>query len=73
MKELEKELIEGFKDRGIDIAEEALKIVIEEVLEYASKKVLETENKFDDMLLAVMPIVKKELLKLVDKIDGEEG
>lgn len=44
-------------------------VVVEEIVEDALKKVVEdTENKFDDAAFAyIFPLLKKELLKLVEE------
>lgn len=66
-------LLEKLKAEGLEVAEDAAKVVVEAVLEWAEDAVTKSENKYDDLLLAVLPVVKAELLKLVDEIDGEEG
>ena len=66
-------LLDKLKAEGLDVAEDAAKVVVEAVLEWAEDAVVKSENKYDDLLLAVFPVVKSELLKLVDKIDGEQG
>lgn len=68
-----KPLLEKLKTHGLDIAEDAAKVLMIEVLDFAEKMVIDSENKYDDMLLAVMPMVKSEMLKAIDKIDGQEG
>jgi hypothetical protein len=68
-----KVLAEKLKVRGLDVAEEAAKILVEEVLAWTEESVKLTENKFDDMLLVVLPQVKSYALAQVDKIDGKEG
>ena len=68
-----KVLLEGLKGKGLDIAEDAAKIVVEEVLEWVVKSASVSKTPFDDVLAAVMPVAKKELLDIVDKIDGKEG
>jgi TRAP-type C4-dicarboxylate transport system substrate-binding protein len=71
--DLKKVLVEKLKDKGMDIAEDAAKDVIEAVFETAEEVVKETENKYDDLLMAAFPAAKAALLELADKIDGEEG
>jgi len=70
---LEKQAVANLKAKGIEVAEDALVLLLDEVLDYAAKKVIETENKFDDMLIAVLPIIKSQLVDLIDKVDGKEG
>ena len=63
----------GFKDKGLDLAEEAAKLVAISVIDWAEESVKLSENKYDDLAIAILPSIKAELLKLADKIDGEEG
>ena len=61
------------KDHGLDLAEDATRLLVEDVLDWVAEEVIKTENKYDDMLVAIIPMVKPALLKAVDKIDGEES
>ena len=67
--ELKTKLLAAAKSEGEDLAKEAVKIIFPLI----QKLVLETENKIDDMLVALLPIAEKQILDLLDKIDGEEG
>jgi len=69
---LEKELVAKLKLSGVEIAEDAALVVLDAVLDYAGKKVIESENKFDDMLIAILPLIRAELHKLADGIDGKK-
>lgn len=64
-------LLEKLKDEGLDIAEDSARLIVKAVLEFVEVEVVKSENKYDDMLLAVMPILKAQLFVLIDKIDGE--
>ena len=66
-----KDLLEALKAKGLDITEEVAKLVIVELFDFAEKYVRSTENKYDDLALAVLPTAKQLLLDLADKIDGE--
>ena len=68
-----KKLTERLKVRGLDVAEEAAAVIVEELSDWVIESAPISKTPFDDVLVAVMPIMKKELLKVVDKIDGEEG
>jgi len=68
-----KSLGDLLKEKGLDVAEDAAKLVVEAVFEFAEEAVKKTENKYDDVALAILPVVKPIVLDLVDKIDGEEG
>jgi len=69
---LEQKLVAALKADGIEIAEDAIKLLIEKVMDYAAGKAAQSENKIDDFLIPLMPLIKKELMKLADKIDGKE-
>ena len=58
---------------GLPIAEESAEIIVKETLAWLGEEVIKTENKYDDLLVALIPIIEKKLLEQVDKIDGEEG
>ena len=68
-----KVLAEKLKGRGLDVAEEAAKVLVEEVLDWCSASVVLTENKFDDMAVAFIPQLKEAALKVVDQVDGQVG
>ena len=61
------------KARGLDLAEEAAKILAQETLNWAEESVKLTENKFDDFFLVVRPMIEPELKAQIDKIDGQVG
>lgn len=68
-----KDLVAKLKDKGLDIAEESAKLVVESVLDWVSESVVMTENKVDDFALAVIPAVKPFVMGQIDKIDGQVG
>lgn len=68
-----KALVEKLKANGLDLAEDAAKLVIVDVLDWAAESVALTENKFDDIAVAFLPQLKAAALGIADKIDGEEG
>ncbi len=68
-----KDLGEKLKDRGLDLAEDAAKIVVEEVIAWTKASVALTENKYDDMLLAAFPLIEGAINEALDKIDGKVG
>lgn len=67
------ELLEQLKGRGLDLAEEGAKAAVEELLIWFENSARASENNYDDLVLAILPLIKEEILKQVDKIDGEEG
>jgi hypothetical protein len=68
-----KVLAEKLKAKGLDVAEDAAKILVEETLDWVSEEASKSENKVDDLVVAILPIVKPHILNAVDKIDGVKG
>lgn len=71
--DFKKEVVEELKLKGLDVAEDAVKALVEVVFEVGEKAIIKSENKYDDFLLAVLPKGKEMLLELVDKIDGQQN
>lgn len=58
----------------LSLGEENAKVIVKDLLRpLAVEFVLKSENKIDDIILPFLDMVEGELLKLVDKIDGEQG
>ncbi len=57
------------KEKGIELAKEALEDVALEMSDMMARIAVRTENKVDDTYLILKPLLDKEL----DKIDGQEG
>lgn len=68
-----KALVAKLSAKGMDMAEEAAKIVIGETLDWVQESVALTENKFDDMAIGFIPQLKEAALAVADKIDGSVG
>lgn len=68
-----KVLAEKLKARGLDVAEEAAKIIVEEAFAWVEESAKASETPYDNMGLIVLPELKKLALGAVDKIDGVEG
>lgn len=68
-----KVLAEKLKARGLDVAEEAAKIIVEETFAWVEESAKASETPYDNMGLIVLPELKKLALGAVDKIDGVEG
>jgi len=56
---------------GLDIAEDAAKAVMDEVLVWIMDSASLSENKVDDFLHAIIPIAKPHIDELIESIDGE--
>lgn len=66
-------LTEKLKDQGLGLAEDAAEKAYEAVKNWILESAAESENKYDDLLLAVIPVLDEQVKKAIDKIDGEEG
>jgi len=72
--EVKKELVELFKAEGLELAEETVELAVKAVFKVLPIIAKKTTNPLDDMLVgSLAPILERELLKLVDKIDGKQG
>lgn len=66
-----KVLVEKLKGRGLDLAEDAAMIAVEEALVWLKDSAKVSENSYDDILMAVVPMFEAEIKKQIDKIDGK--
>lgn len=68
-----KVLLVKLKGRGLDVAEDAAKLVVEEVLNWVGESAQASPNKYDDLVSVLIPMIKPHILEAVDKIDGQPG
>lgn len=68
-----KDLVSKLKVIGLDVTEEAAKSVFVNTLEWVKESALLSATPFDDMAVAVVAPLQLEVLKLIDKIDGQVG
>ena len=73
MSEIGTIIIEELKVVGLEVGEESAKAAVRAVFKSIPRIVLATENKVDDLLVPLLGIIEPEIIKLLDKIDGEEG
>lgn len=66
-------LLARFAAKGLDLTEEAAKIVLEESCAWMQESAPLSENKVDDLVSLGLPQLKNVMLPLIDKIDGEVG
>ena len=66
-------LVAGFKSKGLDVAEEVARGAVVSVVEWFEASAKLSATPFDDVALIILPKLKEEVLKLVDKIDGQPG
>lgn len=68
-----KVLLEGLKGKGLDLAEEAGKIVVEELFVWLEASAKVSTTPYDDMALIILPKLKEMALEVTDKVDGKVG
>jgi hypothetical protein len=68
-----KALVAKLKSKGLDVAEDAARHLVEASLEWVEESAKLSATPYDDMGLIVVPQLKKMALAAVDKIDGQEG
>lgn len=67
-------LLERLEARGLKLAEDGAVMVIEEVFDWAAAEAIKSENKIDDVIAALLPMIKPVIIsELVDQIDGEDN
>ena len=68
-----KVLGEKIKGRGLDLAEDSVKIVVEEIFAFIEESAKISPTPYDDIALIVLPQIKSKVLSIVDQIDGHQG
>lgn len=72
--EAKKKASKELKKIGLNVGEDALKKVVPIVMNMLKEALMEKKSKWWAMLLVgLLNIAEKPALKLIDKIDGEEG
>lgn len=66
-------LVLQLKGRGLDLAEESVKLVIEELFAWLEQSASMSATPYDDLLLVIYPQLKQLALAAADKIDGAVG
>ena len=64
-------LVEKLKVHGLEVAEETAKALTVSVLEWVKESAVLSENKVDDVLAVLIPLIEKPILDLEDKINPE--
>lgn len=68
-----KVLVERLKARGLDLAEDAAMLFVEELEAFVIESALLSKTPYDDILVPIMPQLTKKLkADVVDKIDGKD-
>lgn len=71
MKTPKQVLVEALKKEGLDLAEEAAMKATKAVIKALPEFLAATENKWDDLLIALIPVLEPAIMKALDKIDKE--
>lgn len=66
-------LVEKLKGKGLDLAEDGAKHIVESVFEWLQESAILSETPYDNMALVVYPSLKVMALGAADKIDGKVG
>lgn len=66
-------LAEGFKAEGLEVAEEAAKKAVNVVFNWLEQSAKESANPYDDLLLVALPLAKKNVLDLAEKINPADN
>lgn len=66
-------LLEKLKAKGLDVAEDGAKVIVEATLEWVQESAVASANKYDDLAVVLVSALKESILKEIDKIDGKEG
>lgn len=66
-------LVAKVKARGMDVAEDAAKGLVEDMFGWVEESVQLSATPYDDMALVILPKLKEFALSQADKIDGVEG
>ena len=65
-------LSDVLKNEGLEIAEETAKKVLDVVFRITEEEIKKSENKYDDLALAVLPLIKPMLFEMVEKINPND-
>ncbi len=68
-----KVLGEKLKAKGLDVAEESLKVLVSETLDWVSESAPLSATSADDYIAMAIPFIKPKILEQLDKIDGQVG
>lgn len=68
-----KVLVEQLKGKGLEVAEDVAVMALNEILDWVVESAKLSNNSYDDLFIAVIPLLRAEMLKQADKIDGKVG
>jgi hypothetical protein len=68
-----KNLVERYKAKGLDIGEDVARELLEETFDWLTESAEVSSNSYDNVMAVMYPVLKKEMLVQVDKIDCKVG
>lgn len=63
-----KDLFKRLEANGMPMLEDTAKTLVNTILDWAQDSITKSENRFDDFILPVLPIIRKYALGYADKI-----
>jgi hypothetical protein len=67
-----KDLVGNLKAAGLDVAEGAARLILDQTLEWVKESADQSDSIVDDILVKFVPTLKDYILDEIDKIDGED-
>lgn len=67
-----KDLLEKLKDEGLDVAEDAARLVFLKTMEWVKESADISDGIVDDLIVKLIPSVERWVLDKIDEIDGED-
>lgn len=68
-----KALVDKLKSRGLDLAEDAAKGAVSDILDWVEDGAKASSTPLDDIMASVLKSYKPQILAELDKIDGQVG
>ena len=68
-----KVLVEKLKANGLEVAEEGAKVAVEQTIQWVLESAQASENKYDDFLALVLPVVKPTIMKAIEDINPADN
>ena len=65
-------LINKLKSNGLDVAEDMVEVLVLSLIEWFEMSANNSENKYDDLILAAIPLIKSRVMDEINKIDGKK-
>jgi hypothetical protein len=70
--EIKKMIVEELEKNGLSIAEDAAVNIVKVLFGLIPKVVSATENKYDDLLLILLPAIQPTVMEALDRINGKK-